>query len=277
MMWLPLFIVYLIRTVSFTCCQPNYWNPSSMSLYLSWFTFFNQSTSNGHEPKGFKTAFIIPPLKKADMDGSTWSLFIATNIKSKLVLSKLPERTVVQQLLAHLSSSGIPPRLQSAHQVGHQQRQPYWRSCQTFCSPLTWVTYLYRSCSTYLSLFTRLTIRSAFSIWKPHTNLVKRCSTGLSLTCLVVVSISGKVLQHLLCSVVYLQGLVLRPILFLLYTAELPSLIQSLDLHCHAYADDRQIYGSCSALASQELQTIISMCTDDVAAWMCSNSPVPGL
>jgi hypothetical protein len=39
----------------------------------------------------------------------------------------------------------------------------------------------------------------------------------------------------------------------------------------HQYADDSQIYGSCRTSNSDELQSRLSSCIDDVACWMRSN------
>ena len=67
------------------------------------------------------------------------------------------------------------------------------------------------------------------------------------------------------------QGSVLRPLLFVLYTADLASLIDDHRLHPHLYADDTQVYGWCRPTDVNLLQARMSHCIDDVWSWTRSN------
>ena len=77
----------------------------------------NRSLELGVVPSVFKSAYITPLLKKADLDPADAKSY--RPISNLTVLSKLLERLVARQLLDYLKSSNLLPRLQSAYRAHH--------------------------------------------------------------------------------------------------------------------------------------------------------------
>ena len=67
------------------------------------------------------------------------------------------------------------------------------------------------------------------------------------------------------------QGSVLGTILFVLYMADVPNIMQQHGLSSHTYADDTQLYAHCKAKSCQETAVKVTECIKDIDRWMSSN------
>ena len=68
-----------------------------------------------------------------------------------------------------------------------------------------------------------------------------------------------------------LRGFVLGPLLCVLYTMDVGSIIKRHDLEYHCYADDTQLHFSCKPVDVDTLVSAFIACTDELSAWMKSN------
>ncbi|GFR86104.1 reverse transcriptase-like protein [Elysia marginata] len=89
-------------------------NPCVLSYITS---IFNQSLQSGAVPEELKKALVNPMLKKPNLDESDSKIF--RPVSNLPFLSKVLEKLVAQQLLAHLDKHGLKNRFQSAYRSNH--------------------------------------------------------------------------------------------------------------------------------------------------------------
>jgi len=61
------------------------------------------------------------------------------------------------------------------------------------------------------------------------------------------------------------------PLLFLLYTADIPVIAEKHNFGVHCYADDGQLYVSDKAAHAQNLVSRVTACIEELDEWMSSN------
>jgi len=196
----------------------------------------------------------MPVLKKQGLNHADASSY--RPISNLSVLSKLLERLVAQQLQHYLCTAGLLPTLQSGFRPLH--------STETALLPLL------RVLSDILAAVDRgdfaalllLDLSAAFDM-VDHDILLQRLQTNFGIR-----DTALKWFQSI-CGVP--QGSVIGPILFIVYTADLVSLIQQHCLSPHLYADDTQINGAYGPSDVGALLQKITVCLTAVADWMSAN------
>jgi len=232
---------------------------------------FNRCLEHGIVPSSFKSGYVTPLLKKADLD--------AADVKSRLpittlsVLSKLLERLVAQQLIEYLTENGLLPELQSPYRAHHSTETAMLKVMGDILLALD---------SGNLAMLFLLDLLATFDT-VDHDTLLRKLQTSYNFGGIVIkwfISyISGRV-QYVRTPTTTSygspvvhgvpQGSVFGPILFLLYVADMLKLIKRHQLVPHAYADDIQIYGFCRPSSVNCLADRVSACIDEVSSWMRS-------
>ena len=232
----------------------------------------NLSLSTGEFPSNFKQSIITPLIKKPSLDKENLSNY--RPISNLSFLSKLAERVVKNRLEQHLIKNSLYNLHQSAYTRFH--------STETALLSV-YDSLVQATAKQQVSCLCLLDLSAAFDTID-HTILLHRLATWfgiadvalnwfrsylLSRTSLVAASGFKSSPFSALCGVP--QGSVLGPLLFILYTTPLSSLISNSSVSHHLYADDTQLYLSFSPLSFAsniaQLQSVIAQ----VSSWMSSN------
>jgi len=212
-------------------------NSSFITRFLT--ELFNISLLSGDVSLYLKSAYIIPRLKKSDLnDNETKNYRPISNLP---VLAKLFERIVAKQLLTYLKLHDLLPWLQSAYQTSHSTETALLKVTSDILSALDKVD---------LVALTLLELSAAFHTVN-HDILLRQIRMSYEISRVALnwflsyltrrkhhERYGGRCSETSLVHYGVPQGSLLGPILFIMYTAHLIALIQQHGLQPHLLADD---------------------------------------
>lgn len=232
----------------------------------------NTSLSSSTVPAALKEAVITPILKKPSLDHQCLSSY--RPVSNLNFIGKLIEKVVSSRLNVHLSENNLLEPYQSAYRQHHSTETALTRVFNDIAEALD---------QRKAVLLVLLDLSAAFDTIQ-HSTLIQRCEyifgiTGAALGWLksylhertqrVQINTHQSEPKELTCGVP--QGSVLGPLLFILFTTPLGTLLRERGMLFHLYADDTQLYLTAQA---DDIQTDIKKMEDTVAeveAWMTLN------
>jgi len=243
----------------------------------------NLSLETGTFPSLFKRAIVTPLLKKPSLDKESLSNY--RPISNLSFLSKLTERVVKDRITDHLASNSMFNSFQSAYTKFHSTETTLLALHDDLINAMD---------KQKVTCLTLLDLSAAFDTID-HSILLHRLSSWFGLRGNVLSWFSSYLLDRtfsvacsgLKSSTTNLttgvpQGSVLGPILFILYTTPLSSLIsqpeqqnhlqpQDVPVSHHLYADDTQLYISFRPADFSNVQSCLQRKIASISSWMASN------
>lgn len=232
----------------------------------------NLSLEAGTFPSRFKSAQVLPLLKKAGLDRSSPANY--RPISNLSTVSKVLERLVQTRLRPHLMSSANFSQFQSAYRQGHS----------TETALLDVLDNVYSAADEkQVTVLIGLDLSAAFDTVS-HQTLLQRLQTEFGVTGTVLSWIKSyltdrkqfiKLGQHkspeTKLEVGVPQGSVLGPLLFAVYGSPVADVIASHGVRHHQYADDTQLHLAMRANNTASGLSALDACTSDVKLWFMQN------
>ena len=188
-------------------------------------------------------------------------------------LSKVIEKVVLSQLLQHLNANNLLGVYQSAYRAGHSTETALLKIVNDCLLALD---------DGKVSVLTLLDLSAAFDTISHDILLQTLASFGIQDTALEwfmsylhnrsqIVAVKGARSEPQHLSVGVPQGSVLGPLLFAVCTQALGSLLHSLGVSYHIYADDTQIYLTTALSDMSIAKKKLEECLDAVQQWMSAH------
>ena len=230
----------------------------------------NATFSTCEFPSSEKRGLIYPRLKSHGLDREVLGNYRPiTNVS---YLSKLIETAMYLQLEAHVQRNNVLPPTQSAYRTSHSTETAMTRVYSDIISNLD---------SNLHTIAVYLDLSSAFDSID-HTLLLDELqSIGIKDKALetlksylsdrqVQVSLPGTNTKSDSLPLKYgvPQGSVLGPLLFVLYTRRLSTILTNLGLNHHIYADDTQFYCSFNDNEVLDIKNRITEALNQIKSWM---------
>ena len=243
----------------------------SSLLYPVLLDLINLSLSTSNFPSHLKSSFIIPTIKNASLDPSSLSSY--RPVSNLSFISKIIEKVAYEQLNSYLTTYSLLPPTQSGFRAGH--------STETALLKL-YNDLILSSDSGLSTLLLCLDFSAAFDT-VDHSLLLDVLDKSFNITgasllwfksylshrfSYVLIGSSKSLPISLTYGVP--QGSILGPLLFILYSAELPNIISSSSLNSQMYADDAYIYSSFSDSSLKAVVDNITACLASIISWSSS-------
>ena len=225
----------------------------------------NATILEGGLPESQRTAIVVPRLKGTGLDPA--DVKSHRPISNLSFMSKVIERDIFRQLVVYLDSNNLVPKYQSGFRKHHSTESATLRVLSDI----------------YSALLALLDVSAAFDT-VDHDILMHRLAESFG-----IVGQAHDWLSSFVTRRTYSvrfgatttspwkvrsgipQGSILGPLLYILYTADVAALVESLGFKVHLYADDTQLYDFCSSLEAEALAIRVSTAIEAVSSWMSSN------
>lgn len=228
----------------------------------------NASFESGTLPRVWKQSIIIP-LAKINV-ATEFGHLRPINILS--AMSKLVEKVISIKLIEHLKNENILPLQQSGFRKQHSTSTSLMKisddlTCAIDKSKVTYLVLL--DYSKAFDLINHDLLLGKLHYYKVSSRLLNWFKCYLSNRSQVVkIDNSFSSEQQVSCGVP--QGSILGPLMFTIFTADLPSIL-SPNCRIHLYADDTQIYVSCNPSHSNEAVMELNQNLVSVVKWSSDN------